>query len=239
MSRSTVPQVENTKLQGFINNNKLMDLVFFVESGSALWGLKDENSDTDFTGVYVPSIEECITNSFNHVITADTNPGTTNTSEDVDIKLFSIHHFVKNLMKGDSDTVAILFAPNSCFEFKDERWDRFKHLAPRIISRSTLDSAVGGAKSRLKAWEKTENPKMIYHACRFMYIAVELLKHRKVPLPIRPEIKELFQKIKTGNTELGLKTFDIYWNIFKSFDEYNLPKANMALGNHLILSFYQ
>lgn len=238
MSIHTLTKVKDSRLQGFLNNNKFLDITFIVESGSRLWGLKNEESDTDYTGVYIPSLDDCIMGRIQHVISHNTNPSK-NTSQDVDIKLLSIHHFAKNLIKGDSDTVAVLHAPLDCFEYRDIRWEKFAGMTRRVISRSMMDSAHGGAKSRYMQWEKTGNPKMLYHACRFLYIAVTIMKKQRLELPLREPWLSILKSIKEGDIAKGQEVYKHLKQVLRRYDEFNLPKANITLAENLVLSFYR
>lgn len=238
MSINTTIEVTNPKLKGFIGNHKLLDILYIVESGSNLWGLKTETSDTDFTGIYLPSVEDCILGHTKDVITGDTNPSTVNTKDDVDIKFLSLHHFVKNLAKGDSDSIAVISAPAEAVIYRSARMDLFTNrLISKFVSERAVSSALGGAKGRYETFLKTGEPKMLYHACRFLYISHEILKHRKVTLPIRPELKDLFLKIKAGDTKLGLALYHRYNELIRS-TRYDLPKVSQNLINATILSFY-
>lgn len=239
MSLRTTLNVLHPTLRGFLGNHKLLDVLLIVESGSALWGLKDENSDTDFTGIYLPTLEECILGRTKDVIKGDTNPSKVNTPEDVDIKFLSLHHFIRNLAKGDSDSVAILFAPQNVIEYKDPRMDVFSgELIRRFVGKQAVSSAKGGAQNRYEEFLRKGDPKMLYHACRFLYISVQILKYGRVRLPVEPEWADALRKVKKGDAELGQR---LYAMLDKTMNQIQRPlwSTSQTLIDSTILHFYQ
>ena len=74
--------------------------------GSHLYGLNTENSDMDYKGVFLPSLDEMVTMTASHEIRHSTGSAhEKNSSEDVDTVYFSLQKFIK--MACDGDTVAI------------------------------------------------------------------------------------------------------------------------------------
>ena len=82
--------------------NKLCEMVH----GSHLYGLNTENSDMDYKGVFLPTLDEMVTMTASHEIRHSTGDAhEKNSSEDVDTVFFSLQKFIK--MACDGDTVAI------------------------------------------------------------------------------------------------------------------------------------
>jgi len=82
--------------------NKLCEMVH----GSHLYGLNTENSDIDYKGVFLPTLDEMVTMTASHEIRHSTGDAhEKNSSEDVDTVYFSLQKFIK--MACDGDTVAI------------------------------------------------------------------------------------------------------------------------------------
>ena len=74
--------------------------------GSHLYGLNTENSDMDYKGVFLPTLDEMVTMTASHEIRHSTGDAhQKNSSEDVDTVFFSLQKFIK--MACDGDTVAI------------------------------------------------------------------------------------------------------------------------------------
>lgn len=239
MSLRTVIQVSHPTLQGFLGNHKHLDVLYIVETGSALWGLKDENSDTDFTGVYLPSLEECILGRTMDVIKGDTNPHSVNTPQDVDIKFYSIHHFIKTLARGDSDCVALLSAPQNTIVYRDPRMDVFSQkLRQRFLSENAVSSALGGATNRYMGFVKTGDHKQLYHACRFLYISIQIIETGDVQLPVNEKWAAAFKRVKGGDSEFGVRLYTMLDSRLKK-RRHTLPKTSLPLVDATILNFYR
>lgn len=74
--------------------------------GSKLYGLDTPDSDTDYKGVFLPSLEDIVQYSVSHEIRHSTgNSSSKNTSEDVDLVMFSLQKFIK--MACDGETIAV------------------------------------------------------------------------------------------------------------------------------------
>jgi len=97
-------------------------------------------------------------------------------------------------------------------------------------------SSLGGALNRLKAWEKTGDTKMLYHAVRFLWISHDIIRYKKLRLPVSENVKRILIKSKT-NPEFGIKVYnelDKNINLFKE----RLPLPNSTLANQMILGCY-
>jgi len=88
-----------------------MKVVYFSIVGSKLFGSDTPDSDTDYRGVFIPSVRSCITGKKEDKITFKTNKGhDKNNSNDVDIQLWSIQYFLELLSKGDVNALDLLFS---------------------------------------------------------------------------------------------------------------------------------
>lgn len=66
-------------------------LLYVTEYGSTLYGTDSESSDTDYRGIYLPSIQDIILNKAKHTISISTgNQHSSNSASDVDVSLFSV-----------------------------------------------------------------------------------------------------------------------------------------------------
>lgn len=83
-----------------------MDTIVKIRHGSHLYGLNTPASDTDFKGVFLPSLEEIVQYSVEHERRHSTGSNNSkNTNEDVDTVFFSLQKFIK--MACDGETIAI------------------------------------------------------------------------------------------------------------------------------------
>lgn len=104
---------------------KDLDIIFLTKFGSHLYGTNTEKSDTDIKGVFIPSKDECYLNRIPKSINYNSGESNSkNTSEDVDIEIYSIQYYLKLLQTGDTGALDILHAMSSksCVEMVDDRW---------------------------------------------------------------------------------------------------------------------
>jgi predicted nucleotidyltransferase len=86
-------------------------VIFLHVAGSKLYGTNLPSSDTDYRGIFIPSLKDIIVGNYLDHWTGDTSDRTKkNTADDIDITLWSIQKFVKLLSVGDTNAFDTLFA---------------------------------------------------------------------------------------------------------------------------------
>lgn len=86
-------------------------VVYLTEYGSRLYGTNDENSDHDFKGIFVPSLESLILKEDKKTMSFTTgNEFSKNSMDDVDIQLWSVQYWCELLSKGDTNAIDLLFS---------------------------------------------------------------------------------------------------------------------------------
>jgi predicted nucleotidyltransferase len=86
-------------------------IVYLSVVGSKLFGSDTPESDTDYRGVFIPSVKSCITGKRRDNITFKTNNNENkNNNNDIDIQLWSIQYFLGLLSKGDVNALDLLFS---------------------------------------------------------------------------------------------------------------------------------
>jgi hypothetical protein len=86
-------------------------LLYVTKSGSQLYGTNSPSSDTDFKGVYAPSMRSLVTKTDVLEVNNDTgNHKSKNTSTDVDCTLDSLNKFFGLLAKGETGALDVLFS---------------------------------------------------------------------------------------------------------------------------------
>lgn len=80
-------------------------LVLRTPFGSRLYGTNTEASDSDFLEVFVPTLHEMMQNNVRKVTRICTNKDTKNSSNDVDVVSYTLHHFIELLIAGDSNAL--------------------------------------------------------------------------------------------------------------------------------------
>lgn len=107
---------ENVDFTNFIEEDILYnkhELIFITKVGSHLYGMATEDSDLDIKGIFLPATKDLILqNKFDQYGCYSTNKddNDSNSADDVDIELWSIHKFFELLEKGDTNAYDLLFA---------------------------------------------------------------------------------------------------------------------------------
>ena len=107
-------------------------LIYLSQYGSHLYGLNTENSDLDFRGVYIPTLEDIILkkdkDEINEELEIKITPGS-EMDEDgdiifnpgfiekkkVDVKIFSLQKFITLCSKADTNALDLLFSVNNSY----------------------------------------------------------------------------------------------------------------------------
>ena len=84
------------------------DLLYLTQYGSHLYGINTENSDLDYRGIFIPKIRDLVLKR--DVDEYNTELNINNIK--VDVKLFSIHKFIKLCSKADTNALDVLFSYN-------------------------------------------------------------------------------------------------------------------------------
>lgn len=112
--------------------------------GSHLYGTDTEKSDTDYKGIYLPSIDEVILQdvkkSINNI--TKTDKGAKNSSDDVDREIYSLHYFLKLALKGETVAIDMLHAPLGWEENVSEEWYFIKRNRDKFYKKN-LRSYIG------------------------------------------------------------------------------------------------
>lgn len=92
------------------------ELIFLYKAGSHFFDLHSPTSDTDYRGVYMPSLKEFHEGEskrkfFERKTLAGNKTGIKNTSDDTDLYLFSYTFFLGLLRRGDFNVIELLHTP--------------------------------------------------------------------------------------------------------------------------------
>lgn len=97
------------KLKGLTKN---LNIIFLCKFGSHLYGTATENSDVDIKGIFFPTKEQCFLNRIPKSVNYNSKSGNSdkNTSDDIDIEIYSLHYYLELLKNGDTGALDILHA---------------------------------------------------------------------------------------------------------------------------------
>lgn len=123
-----------------------MLILFKCIFGSHLYGTDSENSDKDYKGIFMPSEEEILLGKVPKSINTSTKKGSEkNTSEDVDIELYSLHYFIHLACEGETVALDMLHAPKEMILIDSPLWDRILKNKEKFYTRN-LKAFIGYAR---------------------------------------------------------------------------------------------
>jgi len=126
-----------------------LNLIVKMKFGSKLYGTDTPESDTDYKGVYLPTEEEILLNrvpkSYNFMTKQDNE--SKNTSEDVDIEIYSLHYFIKLACEGQTVALDMLHAPDNMIEEKSDVWDLIVRHREKFYTKN-LQAFIGYARKQ-------------------------------------------------------------------------------------------
>lgn len=125
-----------------------MDLLFKTKFGSHLYGLDTPNSDTDYKGIYMPTLSQLLLGTWPKSIRTSTGTAhTKNTSEDIDEEYYALPYFIKLAVEGDTTALDMLHANKSSTLVTSPLWEELKSRRKEFYSRD-MKSLVGYARSQ-------------------------------------------------------------------------------------------
>jgi hypothetical protein len=84
-----------------------------MKFGSHLYGLNTPTSDVDYKGIFMPTLEELLLNSFPKTIVTSTGPEhAKNSANDVDTEVISLPSFIKHACTGETFAIDMLHCEN-------------------------------------------------------------------------------------------------------------------------------
>ncbi len=127
-------------------------LLYLAKSGSNLFGTATPTSDLDVKGVFLPSRASLYLQTAPQQFTRNTNnssSGLKNSSDDVDVTVWSVQFWLKLVLRGDINAVSLLFShtnPDAVLDGTDAGFlERLRFLdATRLLSRQ-LSGMMGFA----------------------------------------------------------------------------------------------
>ena len=131
------------------------ELIYLVKFGSHLYGTSSPESDTDYKGIYLPSKRTCFLNKVKKSFTYSTdNSKGRNTSEDVDIQLWSLQYFLKLVSSGETNALDLLYShtyPEMMVYTTSNMWKLFSNHQ-HLFSTTDCNAYTGYAISQAKKY---------------------------------------------------------------------------------------
>ncbi len=87
------------------------ELLYLIKFGSHLYGLNTPESDVDLKGIFLPNFESLVTQKKIRSINYTTGKNVDkNTSDDIDIELWSLQYWLELVSKGDTSGLDLLYS---------------------------------------------------------------------------------------------------------------------------------
>ena len=117
-----------------------------MKFGSHLYGLNTPTSDVDYKGIFMPTLEELLLNSFPKTIVTSTGPEhAKNSAGDVDTEVVSLPQFIKHAVQGETYAIDMLHCARP--EFATPVWDELVANRTKFYSKN-LKAFVGYVKQQ-------------------------------------------------------------------------------------------
>lgn len=124
--------------------------LYLVIRGSHAYGTNVETSDTDYSGVFIQSMNDILGNKYTEQINDDTN----------DTVIYEIRRFLELLGSNNPTVLELLNTPEDCIIYKDPVFDLILNDKEKFITKICAKSFGGYAKqqiSKAKGQNKKQN----------------------------------------------------------------------------------
>jgi len=124
--------------------------LYLVIRGSHAYGTNVETSDTDYSGVFIQSMNDILGNKYTEQINDDTN----------DTVIYEIRRFLDLLGSNNPTVLELLNTPEDCIIYKDPAFDLILNDKEKFITKICAKSFGGYAKqqiSKAKGQNKKQN----------------------------------------------------------------------------------
>jgi predicted nucleotidyltransferase len=227
--------------------------------GSHLYGLNTPNSDLDHRGVFINTTP-------NLILGLDRFDSTDKVSDDVDFEFYEIRHFMRLLLRGNTQGFECLFAPSETFSYMDTQFDSLvrqnayslvdsvqlkKCLDGYIIHEKKLASGERRGKEGGKRHDTITqwgfSPKNYVQIFRLIFAGTEFFSKSKFPVNLRsydPVFADRLLDIKThpekySKEDLMEEVEQAEQDLTKAFDQREKNyKFDKDLANAILEDFY-
>jgi len=124
--------------------------LYLVIRGSHAYGTNVETSDTDYSGVFIQSMNDILGNKYTEQINDDTN----------DTVIYEVRRFLELLGSNNPTVLELLNTPEDCIIYKDPTFDLILNDKEKFITKICAKSFGGYAKqqiSKAKGQNKKQN----------------------------------------------------------------------------------
>lgn len=115
-----------------------MKTIFYTRFGSHLYGTNTPNSDEDFKGIFIETLDNIILGRDSETMlqnSKDKNNTGRNTKEDTDIELKELRRFIKDAMDGQTYAIDMLFANDANIIGASDEWKYITSNRDKLLSK--------------------------------------------------------------------------------------------------------
>lgn len=105
----------------------MLNLLVKMKFGSHVYGTSLPTSDNDYKAIYLPTAEDILLQKVKPTIKQSTgDQHSRNTSEDVDLEIFSVQRYLDLLLQGQTVALDMLFVPDEFILEQKPMWDTIR-----------------------------------------------------------------------------------------------------------------
>ena len=211
--------------------------------GSHLYGTSTPESDKDFKGVFLPTREQLLLGKIPRSVNESTKKDNSakNTSEDIDLEMYSLHYFIHLACEGETVALDMLHAPKSMIIETSPIWDEIVLNRQRFYTKN-LKAFIGYARRQASKYgikgSRLNDAQKVLDYLELYQKSVGIIKSIWDDLPIGEHI---FKYPPNENNErmyevcgrkIGEKvTFQYAYNTVKKFVDNYGDRARKAAAN--------
>lgn len=139
------------------DNNWIVDnMILFVRSGSHAYGTNTESSDRNYKGIFIPPLNYHLgIHDFTSVTMSTSNNDKKNSSDDIDVTIYSLKEFFRLAMKGNPNILEMLFVEQEDILYASKEGVQLGLNREEFLSTENIKRSFGGfAKSANKYMDK-------------------------------------------------------------------------------------
>lgn len=125
-----------------------MKTIVKILFGSHLYGTSTENSDKDYKGIFLPTIDDCVLNRIpKSYSNSSGNNNSKNTKDDIDEEIYSLQYFIKLACEGQTVAIDILHTNDNCIIETSDIWKEIVKNRSKFYT-NNLSAFIGYARKQ-------------------------------------------------------------------------------------------
>lgn len=217
-------------------------LIYMIETGSSLYGLRTTESDVDYVGVFMASDEYYYGLKKIEKIDLsekDKDSNGKNTKNAIDIKIYELKKFVDLCYKNNPNIIEMLYANNINILHEDEMFKEFKEVLKKTITKRGINHSFYNymISQKKKMFEKVDNLNFLIDGVVAMERMINDTDSKKLLIELKnhKQFKKYFKinndYISLGNVRNYLKSDTletVYKKIKSTIDSYGNRNNSMS-----------